>query len=329
MRPRNEVTLAGGIPAPLKPAAANQGTTVEVRDLFFATPARLKFLKSDRAETAAITETVRRIAIAFPSVRFTLSGPDRSTLDLPINRRGQAGAHRPGAGRRIRRQHHRGGRDLREDVGLDRPYRAANLEQGKLAVAVCLRQRPAGTGQANPFGNSRRLLRYLAARTLPGGGALDHARSGAGGCQCAPGQVRCAVSRSRSCPRADCRRHPAGAACGRRPRLTIGRTDLAEVFRSHAICEHGVPSRRRLTTVPPGSRLKAAGQMRLIAARRLDRRIFKRFRRNRPGRNSRQCTPSARNGPDRNQPPIATHPLGAARAQVHENYISPRRVTGW
>jgi DNA mismatch repair protein MutL len=79
----NEVTLAGGIPAPLKPAAANQGTTVEVRDLFFATPARLKFLKSDRAETAAITETVRRIAIAFPSVRFTLSGPDRSTLDLP------------------------------------------------------------------------------------------------------------------------------------------------------------------------------------------------------------------------------------------------------
>ncbi|MDP2119952.1 MAG: DNA mismatch repair endonuclease MutL [Hoeflea sp.] len=79
----NEVSLAGGVPAPLRPAAANQGTTVEVRDLFFATPARLKFLKSDRAETAAITEVVRRIAIAFPSVRFTLSGPDRSTLDLP------------------------------------------------------------------------------------------------------------------------------------------------------------------------------------------------------------------------------------------------------
>jgi len=79
----NEVSLAGGVPAPLRPAAANQGTTVEVRDLFFATPARLKFLKSDRAETAAITEIVRRIAIAFPSVRFTLSGPDRSTLDLP------------------------------------------------------------------------------------------------------------------------------------------------------------------------------------------------------------------------------------------------------
>ncbi|WP_394690501.1 DNA mismatch repair endonuclease MutL [Hoeflea sp.] len=78
----NEISLAGGVPSPLKPAAANKGTTVEVRDLFFATPARLKFLKSDRAETAAITEVVRRIAIAFPAVRFTLSGPDRSTLDL-------------------------------------------------------------------------------------------------------------------------------------------------------------------------------------------------------------------------------------------------------
>lgn len=78
----NEISLEGGVPTALKPAAANRGTTVEVRDLFFATPARLKFLKSDRAETAAITEVVRRIAIAFPSVRFTLSGPDRSSLDM-------------------------------------------------------------------------------------------------------------------------------------------------------------------------------------------------------------------------------------------------------
>ncbi|WP_422372864.1 DNA mismatch repair endonuclease MutL [Hoeflea sp.] len=79
----NEISLEGGMPSALKPAAANRGTTVEVRDLFFATPARLKFLKSDRAETAAITEVVRRIAIAFPAVRFTLSGPDRSSLDMP------------------------------------------------------------------------------------------------------------------------------------------------------------------------------------------------------------------------------------------------------
>lgn len=78
----SEITISGGAPGPVRPAAANRGTTVEVQDLFFATPARLKFLKTDRAEASAITEVVKRMAIAFPHIRFTLSGPDRSTLDL-------------------------------------------------------------------------------------------------------------------------------------------------------------------------------------------------------------------------------------------------------
>ncbi|MDF1601150.1 DNA mismatch repair endonuclease MutL [Mesorhizobium sp. YIM 152430] len=77
-----EIVVEGGRVSPVRPAAANPGTMVEVRDLFFATPARLKFMKSERAETAAISEMVKRIAIAFPHVRFTLSGPDRTTLDL-------------------------------------------------------------------------------------------------------------------------------------------------------------------------------------------------------------------------------------------------------
>jgi DNA mismatch repair protein MutL len=77
-----EIAVEGGRLAPVRPAAANRGTTVEVRDLFFATPARLKFMKGERAETAAITDVVKRIAIAFPAVRFVLSGTDRSTLDL-------------------------------------------------------------------------------------------------------------------------------------------------------------------------------------------------------------------------------------------------------
>ena len=78
----HEIAVSGGRVAPLRPVAANRGTLVEVRDLFFATPARLKFMKGERAEAAAIAETVRRTAIAFPSVRFTLSGSDRATLDL-------------------------------------------------------------------------------------------------------------------------------------------------------------------------------------------------------------------------------------------------------
>jgi len=52
-------------------------------DLFYATPARLKFLKSDRAETNAITDVFKRVALAFPHIRFSISGDDRSTLDYP------------------------------------------------------------------------------------------------------------------------------------------------------------------------------------------------------------------------------------------------------
>ncbi|MFS8145502.1 DNA mismatch repair endonuclease MutL [Rhizobium sp. BR 249] len=79
----NEIAIAGGKIMHLRPAAANPGTTVEVRDLFFATPARLKFLKTEKAEAGAITEIVKRMAIAFPAVRFVLSGSDRTTLEFP------------------------------------------------------------------------------------------------------------------------------------------------------------------------------------------------------------------------------------------------------
>ena len=77
------ISVTGGKVSTVRPAAANTGTIVEVRDLFFATPARLKFLKTEKAEAAAITEIVKRMAIAFPHIRFVLSGTDRSTLELP------------------------------------------------------------------------------------------------------------------------------------------------------------------------------------------------------------------------------------------------------
>jgi DNA mismatch repair protein MutL len=80
-----EIALSGGKLTPVRPAAANIGTVVEVRDIFFATPARLKFLKTEKAEAGAITEVVKRMAIAFPHVRFVLSGSDRSTLEFPAS----------------------------------------------------------------------------------------------------------------------------------------------------------------------------------------------------------------------------------------------------
>ncbi len=67
-----EILVSGGRMGAVKPAALNQGTVVDLRDLFFATPARLKFLRSDRAEMQAISEVVKRLAMAEPFVGFTL-----------------------------------------------------------------------------------------------------------------------------------------------------------------------------------------------------------------------------------------------------------------
>lgn len=78
-----EVVVNGGHLEGPRPAALNRGTIAEVRDLFYATPARLKFMKTDRAEATAITDIVKRIAIAFPQVRFSLVGTDRTPLELP------------------------------------------------------------------------------------------------------------------------------------------------------------------------------------------------------------------------------------------------------
>lgn len=78
-------------PAPF-PHLARSGTIVEVRDLFFATPARLKFMKTERAEAMAITEIIRRLAMARSDVAFSLIQDGRKVLQVPSNA-GQLFAH--------------------------------------------------------------------------------------------------------------------------------------------------------------------------------------------------------------------------------------------
>jgi len=74
------IEVDAGRKSDVKPAALGQGTRVDVRDLFYATPARLKFLKSDRTEAEAVRDVVRRLAMSRPDVAFTLSGEDRAPL---------------------------------------------------------------------------------------------------------------------------------------------------------------------------------------------------------------------------------------------------------
>ncbi|CAM3425267.1 DNA mismatch repair endonuclease MutL [Paracoccus nototheniae] len=71
------IAVTGGRLTPPRPAAANPGTVVELRDLFFATPARLKFLRTERAETQAVAEVLRRLALAQPHVGFALTADGR------------------------------------------------------------------------------------------------------------------------------------------------------------------------------------------------------------------------------------------------------------
>lgn len=68
-----EISVSGGAHSAVRPAALTAGTVVELRDLFYATPARLKFLRTDRAEMQAISDVIKRLAMAEPFVTFILT----------------------------------------------------------------------------------------------------------------------------------------------------------------------------------------------------------------------------------------------------------------
>ncbi len=82
--PAQGIDVDGGAVGALKPTAfaAEHGTRVELRDLFYATPARLKFMKSERAENLAITEEVKRQAMAHEDVGFSLELEGKRVLRL-------------------------------------------------------------------------------------------------------------------------------------------------------------------------------------------------------------------------------------------------------
>jgi DNA mismatch repair protein MutL len=78
------IAVEGGAKRAPAPAAHPPGTRVEVRDLFFATPARLKFMKTPRSERDQAVDAVKRLAMAYPRIAFTVIGDDdRELLRLP------------------------------------------------------------------------------------------------------------------------------------------------------------------------------------------------------------------------------------------------------
>ena len=86
-----KLLVEDGIKSGIEPCAAPLGARVEARDLFAATPARLKFLKSDRAEALAAADAVRRLAMAAPEVRFSFATDIGASFDWPAAGPGDAG----------------------------------------------------------------------------------------------------------------------------------------------------------------------------------------------------------------------------------------------
>ncbi|MEN2978286.1 DNA mismatch repair endonuclease MutL [Tistrella bauzanensis] len=104
-----EIAVEGGLKGQTRPAAGPVGTRVEVRDLFYATPARLKFLKSERAETQAVADALRRLAMAYPEIGFSLTDGERRIFAF----RPEAGL---GAAARLARLARIMGRDFAENA---------------------------------------------------------------------------------------------------------------------------------------------------------------------------------------------------------------------
>jgi DNA mismatch repair protein MutL len=114
------LTVDAGDKSEVKPAALSAGTRVEVRDLFYATPARLKFLKSDRSESEAIREVVRRLAMSRPDVAFTLAGEERAPVTWA--------AALPGAPGRLAR--------LADILGADFRANAVEVSGGREGLSI-------------------------------------------------------------------------------------------------------------------------------------------------------------------------------------------------
>ncbi|HDR28803.1 DNA mismatch repair endonuclease MutL [Rhodovulum sp.] len=307
------IEVSGGCMGPVTPAGLTRGTVVELRDLFFATPARLKFLRSDRAEGQAIGDVIRRLAMAEPFVAFVLRDvseggegrvifrADAETGDLFDAMRGRLarvlGADFAENALRIEAE--------REGVGLS-GYAALPTYSRGAAVAQYL------------FVNGRPVRDKLLIGALRAAYAdflsRDRHPAAALFVDCAPTFV-------------DVNVHPAKAEVRfREPGLVRG---LIVSALRHALAEAG----HRASSTVAGATLGAMRPEPIVGPRA--------YQMDRPGPRALAAAyaaqapaplepgfaePSARF--EAAEPEAEALPLGAARAQIHENYIIAQTATG-
>ncbi len=189
-----EIAVEAGRKSAPRPAAAGFGTRVEVRDLFFATPARLKFLKTLRTERELAVDMVRRLAMAYPRDRLFRDRRRRAQPVAPARCRGPGGAARPIARPGFRPERDADRRRARR-VSACRARRSADIEPGLAARPVSRRQRPPGARQTARGRGARRLSGRLGARPPSDRGVVSRRAGRRDRRQRPPGQGRNPLSR--------------------------------------------------------------------------------------------------------------------------------------
>lgn len=309
----HEIAVNGGVTDAIRPAALSRGTIVELRDLFFATPARLKFLRSDRAEMQAITDVVRRLAMAEPAVGFTLkdmtdagrvvlrADPESGDLFDALAGRLRGLLGREFIDNALMIDAERDGLCLRGYAGLPTASRGAAMAQ-----FFFVNGRPVRDKQL--YGALRAGYMDVLARDRHPAAALF--------LDCPPARV-------------DVNVHPAKAEVRfRDPDLVRG---LVISALRHALAGAGPQS---ATTIGDG----------MLGAFRPEATTPRIYQMDRPSQTSlirardwqaphlaeapAPWTPSARVEEGAALPEATTRPLGAARAQLHENYIIAQTETG-
>lgn len=310
----HEIAVNGGVMDPIHPAALSRGTIVELRDLFFATPARLKFLRSDRAEMQAITDVVRRLAMAEPGVGFTLkdmtdegrvvlrADPETGDLFDALAGRLRGLLGRDFIDNALRIEAEREGLALRGYAGLPTASRGAAVAQ-----FFFVNGRPVRDKQL--YGALRAGYMDVLARDRHPAAALF--------LDCPPERV-------------DVNVHPAKAEVRfRDPDLVRG---LVVSSLRHALAGAGPQG---ATTIADGM-LAAFRPEQTTPARiyQMDRPSQTTLLRARDwqapelAEDSAPWTPSARVDEDEPATDASARPLGAARAQIHENYIIAQTAAG-
>ena len=303
-----ELQVMGGQLSPVRPAAMQPGTRASLRDLFYATPARLKFLRSDRAEAQAIADVVKRLAMAEPAIAFSLRDTvtDRMVFQVQAEQGDMFSALRGRLGQIM-------GRDFVDNaIAVDAEREGINLTG---FAGLPTYSRGAAVAQYL-FVNGRPVRDKLLLGALRGAYAdflsRDRHPAVALFMECDPTLV-------------DVNVHPAKSEVRfREPAMVRG---LIVSGLRHALAEAG----HRASTTVSSAALGAftpepTGQPRVYQ---MDR------PRNAPGYSGLAETatmfepqPSARVEEDAPQVEAQHRPLGAARAQLHENYILSQTEDG-